>query len=153
MRIVHDLKNPLLGSKYRTEELIESLNNTQNIDSNELTMMVDELTEAINMTEEIRIGFKAKNSMKLDETKSELVLSNLIQSIKQSNNTLTVKTCNNLHLSVDEYTYNNYNIINVQITLLKRILNNLISNSLKHTYNKNVYMNIYNSKLKLLRDL
>jgi len=82
MRIIHDMKNPLLGVKYRIEELgessLENLNNIKELCDG----IVEELNDAIDMTDQIRIGFKIKNDMKLEEDKTNLELVNFVNTIK-----------------------------------------------------------------------
>jgi len=139
MKIIHDMKNPLLGVKYRIEEISDLTINEYNKLKDYCNGIIEELNDAIEMTDQIRIGFKIKNDMKLEEDKVNVDINKFADGIKFSMMNLCSQTLNKLIIKINKDCIDN---IDIQYTLLKRIINNFVSNALKHTYNGCVNVNI-----------
>jgi len=100
--------------------------------------MIKELEESLDMIDRIRYGFKIKNNMLLDEKETKCELFELQMSLIYSNEIICEKNNNMLEIKIDMDMPTNFN---TKYMIIKRVLNNLISNSLKHTFNNNVYVN------------
>lgn len=164
MKIIHDLKNPLIALHMCIED--------SKLDQDDKEELKNEIEEMHDMLDSLKTEFKTRNDMKFNETQEYHKVHDLLNSFKRAFTKLAQNGNNILQFKIQQ---NFPQKIMIRHTLLKRIINNLISNALKHTQNgkvdvrftddfdqasdKNAYKNIkfimvgseYNPKLKQLR--
>jgi signal transduction histidine kinase len=123
MKVIHDLKNPILSIKNNLLDFKmnpESVIKTTQLDCEDMEEML----------ENMRAEFKIKQGMQLKEEIKAVETTEFAKSLGSTHSALTENGQNFLHISID----NNYpKTLNIQRTLIKRIANNFITNSLKHT--------------------
>eukprot|EP00801_Mesodinium_rubrum_P002517 Mrub_02517.p1 GENE.Mrub_02517~~Mrub_02517.p1 ORF type:complete len:543 (+),score=68.92 Mrub_02517:173-1630(+) len=143
MKVIHDLKNPVISCRQTVNDKDMNPNKTRDICNQELEDLED-------MLENLRTEFKVRNLMDLKEQPRQLMSEEFLLSLKNSNSRLAYNGNNKLTIETSE----NFPIeLKLQKLNTKRIVNNLISNSLKHTNNGyvTVYFSILNSdELNLL---
>jgi len=81
------------------------------------------------MLEVLRFEFKAKNGMKLEEIKEYKDSKEFVMSVANTHKSLAVNGNNALMISLHQFPEQIY----ISVTTIKRIINNFISNALKHT--------------------
>lgn len=87
------------------------------------------------MLDNLRLEFKTKQGMNIEEKFREVKMIELIRGLKRTH-TLLAKNGKN-RLCID--TFDNFpDVILLQVLNVKRVVNNLITNSLKHTNNGTV---------------
>lgn len=102
---------------------LETLNDSQR----QINFEIEDMEE---MIENLKTEFKSKNQMKFKEEVKEVEAKEFLQSLQNSHMKLADIANNKLTLKI----YEKFPIkILVAKSLLKRILNNFISNALKHT--------------------
>lgn len=138
MKVIHDLKNPLIATRQAINDNETSIDKTKEICNQELEDLED-------MLENLRTEFKARNLMDLKEQPRSVTSEEFILSLKSSHTRLAKNGNNNLTFETSESFPQK---IKIQRLNTKRIINNLISNSLKHTTNGDVlvYFTILNPR-------
>jgi len=127
MKIIHDLKNPLIAINMCIEE--------SGIQNDIICDIKNEIHEMNEMLDTLKTEFKSRNSMKFDEKTDDYKTHDLLKSFKMSFTKLALNGKNNVEFYIQQ---NFPEYLSIKPTILKRIVNNLISNSLKHTYTGNV---------------
>lgn len=124
MKVIHDLKNPVIACRQTVndKEIIE-LEKVREIANQELEDLED-------MLENLRTEFKARQLMDLKEQHRMVSTEEFIMSLKSSHTRLAKNGNNSLLLEAGEEFPES---LKLQRLNTKRIINNLISNSLKHT--------------------
>lgn len=90
-----------------------------------------ETSDLLEMLENLKTSFKLKNGMDLLEERVNISAYDIIESISKTHKKLAINGFNAFKVGVDEQFPTQ---LNIQKTLFKRVVNNIISNSLKHTY-------------------
>mmetsp|Transcript_14110 Transcript_14110/g.11659 ORF Transcript_14110/g.11659 Transcript_14110/m.11659 type:complete len:215 (-) Transcript_14110:733-1377(-) len=121
MKVIHDLKNPLIA--------LQTILSYGNIDTEILNLMNFEINDLKEMLEVLRFEFKSKNGMTLEETKEYKHSIEFVKSIANTHKTLAENGNNALLISLDQFPEYMY----ISVSTIKRIINNFISNALKHT--------------------
>ena len=123
MKVVHDLKNPVsalmctLNDHDQTWEVVKECCN-------------NELEDLTDMLDNLRMEFKSHHFMVVNEVSRQLESVDIIMGFKRTHSRLA-KNGNNSLRFVSEKGFPSK--LYVQRINVKRIVNNLISNSLKHT--------------------
>jgi len=125
MKVIHDLKNPILAIKNTLTDL-----DSINIDNKTKTLIISETTDLMEMLESLKMEFKMMNNMKNDEKAKEVSTQDFIESLANSSIKLANNGKNTIKLQINSGFPKS---INVQTVTLKRVMNNFITNSLKHT--------------------
>lgn len=123
MKTVHDLKNPVfsIGTIVNDKSLnIKAIRDSTN----------NEIEDLQDMLENLRMEFKSKTGMSITEVKREVKSVELLTCLKRSQKLLAKNGKNSLSIESHEKFPEK---ILVQQLNLKRMINNLISNALKHT--------------------
>lgn len=128
MKTIHDLKNPLIACRQAVNDSDLSLTKLRDVANQELEDLED-------MLENLRTEFKARNLMDLKEQPRSVNSEEFIMSLKSSHTRLAKNGNNLLILETSEGFPIN---LKIQRLNTKRIINNLITNSLKHTNAGNV---------------
>ena len=124
MKVIHDLKNPVIACG-------QTVNDKEICDIDNLREIVNqELEDLEDMLENLRTEFKARQLMDLKEQPRRVKTEEFIKSLKSSHTRLAKNGNNSLLLEAAEGFPLN---LKLQRLNTKRIINNLISNSLKHT--------------------
>jgi len=128
MKTVHDLKNPIHS--------INSIIHDDTLSIKEMRVATNnEIEDLQDMLDGLRLEFKLNEGMSINENKREVDSSEFLKGFKRSMKLLAKNGKNRLTVETDE----NYpNKLLLQQLNVKRILNNLLSNALKHTTNGNV---------------
>jgi len=121
MKVIHDLKNPLIA--------LQTILSYGNIDTEILNLMNFEINDLKEMLEVLRFEFKSKNGMTLEETKEYKLSKEFVMSIANTHKTLAENGNNALLISLNQFPEYMY----ISVSTIKRIINNFISNALKHT--------------------
>lgn len=82
------------------------------------------------MLENLKTSFKLGHGMDIVEEKIDVSTNEIVQSICKTHKKLALKGLNKYSVQINELFPKN---LNIQKTLFKRVVNNIISNSLKHT--------------------
>jgi len=131
MKVVHDIKNPLLAALTLIEE--------SDLKKEDKEEVGNELNDMRELLEQLKTEFKCKNNMRFKEKKEWRYTSKMVKSFMATNSKLAKNSNNALEFSVaisfPEQIY-------ISATMLKRITNNLISNALKHTVDGKVKVSI-----------
>lgn len=138
MKVVHDLKNPVMSLKQTFLDEEVSLTVVRRLALGD----VEELEE---MLENLRAQFKYTNNMDFKEEAKEVAVHDFALSFSRihanlaevGGNTLSIQVCKGFPST-----------ISIQRNLIKRIVNNFVSNSLKHTYMGRVELCIRLSNIK-----
>lgn len=128
MKVIHDLKNPVIASRQTINDNEMNIEKTREVSNPELEDLED-------MLENLRTEFKARNLMDLKEQPRPVSSEEFILSLRSSHSRLAKNGSNNLTFETAEGFPLN---LKIQRLNTKRIINNLISNSLKHTNNGDV---------------
>ena len=124
MKIIHDLKNPVIVCR-------QTVNEKENWDMDKVREIAyQELEDLEDMLENFRTEFKARQLMDLKEQPRRVKTEEFIKSLKSSHTRLDKNGNNSLLLEAAE---GFPLILKLQRLNKKRIINNLISNSLNHT--------------------
>lgn len=123
MKTVHDLKNPVLSISTIVNDCNMDMKNIRDATNNEIEDLQD-------MLDNLRMDFKSRMSMSVIEVKREVKSTELLKCLKRSQKLLAKNGKNSLTIESNE---NFPQKILVQQLNLKRMINNLISNALKHT--------------------
>ena len=86
------------------------------------------------MLDILKTTFKSVNKMNFNESKTEVNSQEVFKTFVESNRQLAIKGNNEIKIDLFEIKEK----FEVNISLFKRIINNLISNALKHTKDGNV---------------
>mmetsp|Transcript_14106 Transcript_14106/g.11656 ORF Transcript_14106/g.11656 Transcript_14106/m.11656 type:complete len:257 (+) Transcript_14106:414-1184(+) len=121
MKIIHDLKNPLIA--------VQTILKYADIAEDLLSLLNFELDDMKEMLEVLRFEFKSKNGMSLEENKGYKQSKEFIESLANTHKSLAENGNNALLFSLSQFP----DIMYIPVSIIKRILNNLISNALKHT--------------------
>ena len=124
MKVIHDLKNPVIACR-------QTVNDKENWDMDKVREIANqELEDLEDMLENLRTEFKARQLMDLKEQPRRVKTEEFIKSLKSSHTRLAKNGNNSLLLEAAEGFP-----LNLKLQRLNtiRIINNLISNSLKHT--------------------
>ena len=134
MKVIHDLKNPIIA----IQGIIQDLHD-EKLERN-INCELDGMRE---MLEVLKTEFKANNNMSFKE-KYELVNSkDLADSLLYTHQKLAFNGKNSMTVNIQS---NFPERILISPTITKRIINNLISNSLKHTTNRTINIEFTNCK-------
>ena len=131
MKVIHDLKNPILSIK-------SSLTDMAKFDSNPAIQTT--LLECLDMQEMLecmRAEFKLKQGMQLKEVPTKVKTSDISNSFAFTHSELTKKGRNRMTVLI---TTGFPKVMRIPRTIIKRIANNLITNSLKHTEKGEVHV-------------
>ena len=123
MKTIHDLKNPLIACRQAVNDRDLTLAKLRDVANPELEDLED-------MLENLRTEFKVRNLMDLKEQPRSVNSEEFIISLKSSHTRLAKNGNNLLILETSEGFPIN---LKIQRLNTKRIINNLITNSLKHT--------------------
>lgn len=82
------------------------------------------------MLENLKTSFKLGHSMEIVEEKANVTTQEIVQSICKTHKKLAINGVNEYSVQICEYFPKH---LFIQKTLFKRVVNNIISNSLKHT--------------------
>jgi len=121
MKIIHDLKNPLIA--------VQTILKYADIAVDLLGLLNFELEDMTEMLEVLRFEFKSKNGMSLEENKAYKQSKEFIESLANTHKSLAENGNNALIFSLSQFP----DIMYIPVSIIKRIINNLISNALKHT--------------------
>lgn len=123
MKVIHDLKNPIISIQQTIMDPDVTLNTIVNTCKSDLEDMQE-------MLENMRAEFKYKQGMSFQEELKEVDILNFTRTYLPTHSQLAENGRNNLIITVlkdcPEKLY-------IKRTIVKRITNNFISNSLKHT--------------------
>jgi len=123
MKVIHDLKNPIISIQQTIMDPDVSVNTIVNTCKSDLEDMQE-------MLENMRAEFKYKQGMSFQEELKEVDILNFTRTYLPTHSQLAENGRNNLIITVlkdcPEKLY-------IKRTIVKRITNNFISNSLKHT--------------------
>lgn len=128
MKTIHDLKNPLIACRQAVNDSDLTLAKLRDVANQELEDLED-------MLENLRTEFKVRNLMDLKEQPRSVNSEEFIMSLKSSHTRLAKNGKNLFILETSEGFPIN---LKIQRLNTKRIINNLITNSLKHTNAGNV---------------
>lgn len=123
MKVVHDLKNPIISIKQTIIEKNASIENVK------IACLCD-LEDIEEMLENMRAEFKYKQGMQFSEVAKEIVFVDFARALFPTHAQLATNGKNIIEIKIKP---------NMPVTaylkrsLVKRITNNFISNSLKHT--------------------
>lgn len=123
MKVVHDFKNPIISIK---QSIIDPQATLESIRQNCLHD-VDDIEE---MLENMRAEFKFKQGMAFSEVANEVKIEEFAKSFIPTHTQLAISGNNNFLIQINKLVPEN---LHIKRSLIKRIVNNFISNSLKHT--------------------
>jgi signal transduction histidine kinase len=89
-----------------------------------------ETSDLMEMLENLKTSFKLGHSMEISEENVSITTQKIVQSICKTHKKLAINGVNKYTIQVKEFFPKN---LCIQKTLFKRVVNNIISNSLKHT--------------------
>jgi len=161
MKVVHDLKNPILAIEELVDDQEEEEEDThethgkvkKRISVNELPIDEEmciskvcfkckkifkhlkselefETSDLLEMLENLKTSFKLGHNMDISEENVKITTNKIVQSICKTHKKLAINGVNEYTVQVHEFFPKN---LCIQKTLFKRVVNNIISNSLKHT--------------------
>lgn len=133
MKIIHDLKNPLIAINMCVEE--------SGIQNEIIVDVKSEIQEMHEMLDSLKTEFKSRNDMQFNEKTDDQLTHDLLKSFKLANTKLAQNGKNTLEFVIEQ---NFPKCLSIKPTILKRICNNFISNALKHTQNGNVKVSFLN---------
>lgn len=145
MKVVHDLKNPVMSLKQwikdyeLTEPIVSFKKNTLND--------IDDIEE---MLENMRAEFKFKQGMKFSEIANQINMFEFARSFITTHTQLASDNKNNLKIILSK---NLPEVAFIKRSLVKRIINNFISNSLKHTLSGEVQIKFSIENSENIRNL
>jgi len=125
MKVVHDLKNPVLSIK-------------QNLNDEDTTIEIiqesccADIEEIEEMSDNLRLQFKSQEKMTFNEKQTSVIMLQFAQSLIPTHTQMAISGKNDLVIKLLQHLPIT---VNIQRSLVKRIVNNFISNSLKHTLN------------------
>ena len=90
-----------------------------------------ETSDLMEMLENLKTSFKLGHSMDIVEEKIDISTHDVVLSICKTHKKLAINGCNAYKVQVEKFFPKH---LHIQKTLFKRVVNNIISNSLKHTY-------------------
>jgi len=132
MKIIHDIKNPLMSIRSQ----INSYEILDNITLNDhKSNIIEECNALDEMLADLRIEFKSRNNMEIDEKNEIVDTMKIVTSIVNTFKSLAEKGNNIFKFEIEK---DFPEAICIKPTILKRIINNLTSNALKHTLNGEV---------------
>ena len=123
MKTIHDLKNPVNAISNIVNDTEISISKMRNLTNNEIEDLQD-------MLDNLRIEFKTSQGMNIVEKFRQITFKEFVKGIKRTHKNLSKNGKNNFKVKVQ---LDFPEIIEIQSLSVKRIVNNLISNALKHT--------------------
>lgn len=139
MKIIHDIKNPVMSIRTQINSFEIDNINLNDHKSN----IIEECNALDEMLANLRIEFKSRNNMEIDEKNEFVNTMKMVTSIVNTFKSLAEKGNNILKIEIEK---DFPEAICMKPIMLKRIINNLISNALKHTLNGEVSVNFYKNK-------
>lgn len=132
MKIIHDLKNPIISIKQTILDPDNSINTIINTCESDLEDMQE-------MLENMRAEFKYKQGMNFEEEFKSVDILKFVKTYIPTFSQLAENGRNKLMITVQNQCPEQ---VKIKRSIVKRITNNLISNSLKHTMNGMVKLTI-----------
>jgi len=133
MKVIHDIKNPTIAVLQTVNDPEAELNKVKSIVNEELEDLAD-------MLDNLRAEFKSSNLMDISkEELREVLTSDFLKSLKITHVRLAKNGGNQLKIKTNDSVPVK---LNIQRINTKRIINNVISNALKHTTNGKVTVSI-----------
>lgn len=142
MKILHDIKNPVLAliSTINDNSLTrEDIQNIANADLEDINDMLDNL----------RAEFKSRYKMVSKEEIREVNTVQFLENLSRAHARLAKNGNNNFLIEAEQFVPKYIKIPKLSIM---RVCNNLISNSLKHTSAGNVHVNLSIPSTEILND-
>ena len=130
MKVIHDLKNPILSIKNCLIDIKinpETVQKTAQLDCEDMEEML----------ENMRAQFKLSQGMELKEELKDVEAKEFAKSFGSTHQALAENGHNFLHINVEA---GFPKVLRIPRTLVKRTANNFITNSLKHTEKGHVYI-------------
>jgi len=131
LKIFHDIKNPLLGNICLLE------NKVQYLGPDKIRLLKSDLNMVLNLVETVMYGVKMKNGQGFEEAIVEVEVTHFIDRLLNAMSKLIQVNQVNCFVSVATKFPK---IINLQENKMYRVLCNLLSNSIKHSYKSNVFL-------------
>ena len=123
MKTIHDLKNPILAIQHAVQDTSMNIDQTR-------TLVISETLDLSEMLENLRTEFKCRHGMEFYEKPTQVVASTFIETFLHSHSNLAHNGENGLEFKLKK----GFPLqIAIQKMNVKRIVNNLITNSLKHS--------------------
>jgi len=123
MKVIHDLKNPVTALCQILNDHVEDWEYVKECSNNELEDLMD-------MLDNLRLEFKSHHLMDVNEAAREIQSVDFIKGLKRTHSRLAKNGNNSFRLMTEALFPNKLWIQRINV---KRVINNLISNSLKHT--------------------
>jgi len=132
MKTIHDLKNPLLAIQHAVQDTSMDVQQTR-------SLVNAETMDLAEMLENLRAEFKCRHGMEFYEKPSPVVSATFIETFLHTHSNLAQNGENILEFKLKQ----GFPItLDLQRMNVKRIVNNLITNSLKHTLKGKVRVSI-----------
>lgn len=130
MKVVHDLKNPVISLK----QWISDYELSEPLDSFKKNCLND-IGDIEEMLENMRAEFKFKQGMKFSEVANQVTMFEFARSFITTHTQLAINNSNNIKIVLSNPLPEKAHI---KRSLVKRIVDNFISNALKHTQNGDI---------------
>lgn len=123
MKVVHDLKNPIISIK---QTIIDKKSTIENV----RIACLSDIEDIEEMLENLRAEFKYKQGMSFCEVAKEIQLEDFAKTFFPTHKQLATNGKNKILVSLKPLLPLS---LHIKKSLVKRIINNFVSNSLKHT--------------------